>query len=83
MKRIFFILTPFFILLTAGSYSQVQQEWIQKYDGKVNNDDEGRFILLDGSGNVYVTGWSWGNGTGYDYATIKYKVRRPPLFLLS
>ena len=27
---------------------------------------------MDGSGNVYVTGSHAGNGTGYDYVTIKY-----------
>jgi hypothetical protein len=27
---------------------------------------------VDGSGNVYVTGYSLGSGTNGDYATIKY-----------
>ena len=27
---------------------------------------------MDGSGNVYVTGRSYGSGTDYDYATLKY-----------
>jgi len=29
-------------------------------------------MSLDGSGNVYVTGYSLEIGTNYDYATIKY-----------
>ncbi|MBK7446268.1 MAG: SBBP repeat-containing protein [Ignavibacteria bacterium] len=33
-------------------------------------------LVVDGSGNVYVTGYSYGNGTSNDYATIKIQFRR-------
>jgi len=48
------------------------QEWIQRYDGTGGGDDAASAILLDDQGNVYVTGYSEGIGTGSDYATVKY-----------
>jgi hypothetical protein len=46
--------------------------WPRRYNGPGNYDDYATAISLDGFGNVYVTGESYGNGTGADYATIKY-----------
>jgi uncharacterized delta-60 repeat protein len=48
------------------------EQWVATYDGPVNGEDEIQAMDLDADGNVYVTGWSWGAGTGPDYTTIKY-----------
>ncbi|MBA7593539.1 hypothetical protein ES703_00463 [subsurface metagenome] len=49
-----------------------KQVWVARYDGPVNGNEAAVDLAVDGSGNVYVTGWSFGSGTSADYATIKY-----------
>ena len=46
--------------------------WMQTYNGPGNSEDYILSIESDNSGNIYVLGRSRGNGTGDDYATIKY-----------
>jgi uncharacterized delta-60 repeat protein len=48
------------------------EQWVARYDGGANGIDAATSLVVDGSGNVYVTGRSPGIGTSYDYATIKY-----------
>ncbi|HEY3250455.1 MAG TPA: SBBP repeat-containing protein, partial [Ignavibacteria bacterium] len=48
------------------------QQWIATYDGPANSEDWAVDIALDAASNVYVTGYSLGSGTFYDYATVKY-----------
>ena len=46
--------------------------WAICYDGPAHGSDYAQAITVDEEGNVYVTGYSYGYGTGYDFATIKY-----------
>ncbi len=57
---------------TIKYYPNGDTAWVRRYNGPGNGIDEGLALVLDGSGNVYVTGWSQGSGTNDDYATIKY-----------
>jgi hypothetical protein len=46
--------------------------WVRRYNGPGNSFDMASALTLDDSGYVYVTGYSQGSGSGYDFATIKY-----------
>ena len=46
--------------------------WIKHYNGTGDDYDNPVAILVDASGNVYITGSSTGIGTLLDFATVKY-----------
>jgi uncharacterized delta-60 repeat protein len=46
--------------------------WARTYNGPDGDSDWGNALVTDASGNVYVTGASFGNGTSSNYITIKY-----------
>jgi uncharacterized delta-60 repeat protein len=51
------------------------RQWVARYDGLGNFNDFPYSLAVDGNGNVYVTGESFGSANYYeDYATVKYDV---------
>ncbi|MFO7639501.1 MAG: SBBP repeat-containing protein, partial [bacterium] len=61
-----------FAALSTAAVGQVDTAWVRRYQGPGDWKDGATALAVDGQGNVYVTGYSEGLGTGPDYATIKY-----------
>jgi uncharacterized delta-60 repeat protein len=65
----------FFIIIlfnSALTLSQVTTVWEKRFNGPGNGYDEATSIAIDNSGNIYIAGASTGNGTGKDFALVKY-----------
>ena len=57
--------------LTVAYDSAGTEVWAKAKNGSANNVDVALALAADGSGNVYVTGYSY-NGTNYDCLTVAY-----------
>ena len=59
-----------FVTLKYDSIGNLQ--WSARYNGSTNSIDYSNCIVVDDSGNSYITGWSGGANNLWDYTTIKY-----------
>lgn len=58
--------------VTIKYNSSGDEQWVARYNGAANDIDIGTSVRVNNDGEVYVTGFSRGVGTFYDYTTIKY-----------
>jgi len=49
-----------------------KQLWAKRYNAYGNCSDAAKALVVDGSGNVYITGYSGSQDAGTDFATIMY-----------
>ncbi len=54
--------------------------WTNFYSGPGNYSDKPTGIAVDKNGHAFVTGISWGTGTGFDFATVAYSSAGVPLW---
>ena len=64
MKKIFLIM--FMLVLASVSTSAFDEIWSAVYNGPGDRYDCAYYVGVDGAGDVYVTGQSYGSGTRND-----------------
>ena len=73
IRRGFFPTLLAFCLLAFSCAAQVQEAWIQRYNGGFANLDHRPVAMaMDISGNIYVAGSSQSTSSNYDYVVLKY-----------
>lgn len=71
MKKKHLILLMLFSLTTA-CFAQMRQASVSFYGGDLSGESFGSFVKTDKRGNYFVAGRSYGYGSKFDYALVKY-----------
>jgi uncharacterized delta-60 repeat protein len=58
------------------------QQWLARYNGAINGTDRASMMVLDQTGNIYVTG-STTTSNGFDYVTLKYSTLGETIWIRS
>jgi hypothetical protein len=69
------LLQVLFQAYLSDSISQVNKEWVNRYNGSANSFDIVNTMFLDDNSNVYVTGNSYNLNTQQDITVIKYNTK--------
>ncbi|MEO6694282.1 MAG: SBBP repeat-containing protein [Ignavibacteria bacterium] len=59
------------------------QQWVRRYNGTSNFQDQLRAMVVDKMGNVYITGNGTETGEGYNFVTIKYNTLGDTLWIAN
>jgi hypothetical protein len=60
-------------IIQSDLYSQLPCTiWSKLYNGPANQQDSAVAMTINAAGDVFVTGWSLGSGTGADIVVIRY-----------
>ena len=66
--------------LTLAYSSTGTPLWTNRYNGPGNTNDYAQALAVGSDGTVYVSGYSWGTDSFYDYLTIAYSSDGVPLW---
>jgi hypothetical protein len=66
--------------VTLAYSSAAPPLWTNRYDGPGHTNDYAQALAVGRDGTVYVTGYSWGTDSFYDYLTIAYSSDGVPLW---
>src|SRR5262245_37005131 len=69
MKKLYFFSVLILLVISTNVFAQ---RWTVRFNGTGNGIDAIKGMVVDNSGNVYITGSSNSGANSDDYVTIKY-----------